>query len=284
MQKLGMVIINYNDYSTTKKLLENIVDYSCLDKIVVVDNCSTDDSFKKLKKLKYKKVEVIKSEENKGYAAGMNLGSSYLIKTLGKCHIIFSNADVIIQNEKDLLLLSSDITTEIGVVGPVILEHGTFNRGWKKTNVWIEVSLNLPLINRYFKKKFLYYKDNHYQTALSFVDVISGCFFMVDSTLLQNVDYFDEGTFLYYEELIFACKVQNAKKRVLVDNRVSIVHDHSVTVDKSVSRIRKYRILKTSQRYYVEKYLQANTLELFFILLKNKLYLGVLYIRGLFHR
>ena len=26
MQKLGMVIINYNDYSTTKKLLENIVD------------------------------------------------------------------------------------------------------------------------------------------------------------------------------------------------------------------------------------------------------------------
>ena len=55
MQKLGMVIINYNDYSTTKKLLENIVDYSCLDKIVVVDNCSTDDSFKKLKKLKYKK-------------------------------------------------------------------------------------------------------------------------------------------------------------------------------------------------------------------------------------
>ena len=170
------------------------------------------------------------------------------------------------------------------MVGPVILEHGTFNRGWKKTNVWIEVSLNLPLINRYFKKKFLYYKDNHYQTALSFVDVISGCFFMVDSTLLQNVDYFDEGTFLYYEELIFACKVQNAKKRVLVDNRVSIVHDHSVTVDKSVSRIRKYRILKTSQRYYVEKYLQANTLELFFLFLTNKLSLGLLYIRGLFHR
>lgn len=284
MQKLGMVIINYNDYSTTKKLLENIVDYSCLDKIVVVDNCSTDDSFKKLKKLKYKKVDVIESKENKGYAAGMNLGSSYLIKTLGKCHIIFSNADVIIRNEQDLLLLSSDITDEIGVVGPVILEHGTFNRGWKKTNVWIEILLNLPLISRYFKRKFLYYKDNYYQTDTSFVDVVSGCFFIVDSTLLQSVGYFDENTFLYYEELIFACKVKNAKKKILVDNRVSIVHDHSVTVDKSVSRIRKYRILKTSQRYYVEKYLQANTLEVFFLFLTNKLSLGLLYIRGLFHK
>ena len=51
MTKLGMVIINYNDYKTTKILLNNVKDYDSLDSIVVVDNHSTDNSYKILKKL-----------------------------------------------------------------------------------------------------------------------------------------------------------------------------------------------------------------------------------------
>ena len=46
MRKLVFVIINYNDYETTKKLLDNIKDYKVIDKIYVVDNHSTDNSYK----------------------------------------------------------------------------------------------------------------------------------------------------------------------------------------------------------------------------------------------
>ena len=37
--KTGFVIVNYNDYETTTKLLGNIESYKILDEIVVVDNC-----------------------------------------------------------------------------------------------------------------------------------------------------------------------------------------------------------------------------------------------------
>ena len=41
--------------------------------------------------------------------------------------------------------------------------------------------------------------------------------------------------------------------RTMVDNRVEVVHALSQSVDKSVNRIRKFKLLKESQ-YYYEKY------------------------------
>ena len=52
--KLGMCIVNYNDYETTKTLIDNVKNYKCLDKIVIVDNKSTDDSLFKLRNLENK--------------------------------------------------------------------------------------------------------------------------------------------------------------------------------------------------------------------------------------
>lgn len=283
-KKLGMVIINYNDAKTTKKLLTNIKNYKCLDKVVVVDNHSTDNSLDELKAFESNRTTIIKNSKNNGYASGLNTGAKYLIKELGDCNIIFSNSDIIIKGEKDLKMLSSSIKDNVGVVGPVIFEHGNYNRGWKLTSTNTEILLNLPLISRYFKKKLLYYKDNHYKTDISYVDVVSGCFFMVSSKVLEQIDYFDEKTFLYYEEQIFSKKVQRINMKICVDNRVEIIHDHSVTIDKNVKKINKYKILKSSQRYYVEEYLKSNLIQKALLYITNKLSLIVMYVRCMFRR
>ena len=97
--KTGLVIINYNDCETTKQMLHNICDYTILDEIVVVDNCSTEDSYIELLKLENNKISIIQSDKNNGYASGMNVGAKYLIQKYKKCNIIFSNADIIIDKE-----------------------------------------------------------------------------------------------------------------------------------------------------------------------------------------
>ena len=48
--KTAFLIVNYNDYKTTIQLLNNIKEFQSLDKIVVVDNNSTDNSFDEIKK------------------------------------------------------------------------------------------------------------------------------------------------------------------------------------------------------------------------------------------
>lgn len=276
--KTSMVIINYNDYKMTKRLLLNVRDYKCLNKIVIVDNNSTDNSYEKLKKFENEKIDVIRND-NRNFSSGLTMGAKYVIKKLGKCHIIFSNADIIIKDNKNLEMLSSDIEKGIGVVGPVIKQHEEISRGWKMPKVYQEILYNLPLMNRYFKRKFLYYKDEHYKSKLSIVDVVSGCFFLVDSTVLEKINYFDENTFLYYEENILAKRVEKLGVKIAVDNRVSIIHDHSVTIDKSVKRIDKYKILKNSQKYFVKEYLKASNLQLCLLLITNKISLIILYIR-----
>ena len=188
LKKLAMVIINYNDYNTTKRLIDNIKNYKTIDKLVVVDNCSTDDSLNRLMNLKLNNIDIIKTNENKGYAYGLNYGAKYILNELDDVVIIFSNSDVIIKSELDLEILKNDIDNDVKVVGPVIEEHGTLNRGWKMTTPLIEILSNLPLISRYFKKKLLHYNNDYYKCDTSFVDVVSGCFFLVDGSILKKID------------------------------------------------------------------------------------------------
>ena len=279
-KKIGMVIVNYNDYEMTGHLLNNIKEYKCLEKIVVVDNNSSDNSYEELKAFTSKKVIVTKNKSRK-YCSGLNVGAKTLINELGQCNIIFSNSDIIINSEDDIKSLSSQINSDVVVVGPTIIENKTLNRGWRLSTVNQEILFNIPLLSRYFKQKFLTYPEKKYQAATTIVDVVSGCFFMVDSKFLEEVNFFDEGTFLYYEEQIFAKKVKLSSKKELINNNVRIIHNHSISIDKSVKRVKKHIILKESQRYYPRKYQHANKIQMALLYITDYFYRGILYIRSL---
>ena len=260
--KTGIIIVNYNDFTSTEKLINNIKDYRVIDKIVVVDNHSSDDSPQKLKKLKLPKLKVIINEENKVYSYAINTGAKYLIDEYKECNIIISNADVIIEKEEDIETLIKLLHRKnVGIVAPTILERGTKNRGWKNPTPKQEIVLNLAYIHRFFRKKYLYYDDDYYQGDFSIVDVLSGCFFLIQSKTLQAVNYLDDHVFLYYEENILAKKLQVKKKINLISNKVTIIHNHSVTIDKSLKRIKKYKAQKKSQYYFEVEYNNASLLE-----------------------
>ena len=260
--KTGIIIVNYNDFTSTEKLIHNIKNYRIIDKIVVVDNHSSDDSGRKLKQLKLPKLKVIISEENKGYSYAINIGAKYLIEEYKECNIIISNADVIIDKEEDIEILIKLLHRKnVGIVAPTILERKTKNRGWKNPTPKQEIVLNLAYIHRFFRKKYLYYDEDYYQGDFSIVDVLSGCFFLIQSKTLQAVNYLDDHVFLYYEENILAKKLQVKKKINLVSNKVTIIHNHSVTIDKSLKRIKKYKAQKKSQYYFEVEYNNASWLE-----------------------
>ena len=282
-KKLGMVIVNYNDFNMTSRLLNNVKDYKCLNQIIVVDNNSTDDSFEKLKEFESNRITIIKNS-SRHFSSGLNVGAKCLIKKVGECNIIFSNSDIIIKGEEDLKQLSSDINKDIVVVGPTVDEHGVLNRGWHLPSTNKEILFNIPLLSRYLKKKLLPYKEEDYKKDITEVDVVSGCFFLVDSKFLEENGYFDETTFLYYEEQIFAKKVMNKNKKEVVDNKVIIYHDHSVSIDKSIKKLKKQKTLKQSQRYYCKAYQKANFIQMGLLYITDYFYRFILCIGSIFRR
>ena len=90
----GMVILNYNDFLTTSHLLNTIKGYKSIEHIVVVDNHSTDDSYKQLKKLEDVHIEVILAPQNGGYSSGNNIGIRYLMERYHIDILGISNSDV----------------------------------------------------------------------------------------------------------------------------------------------------------------------------------------------
>lgn len=262
---IGMVIVNYNDYETTKRLLDNVKDYKVLKEIVVVDNRSTDNSLEELRKLKNKKITIIDSGENKGYSYALNVGCKYLIDKYKSLNIVISNSDIIIESELDIKDLNSYISTKNVIVGPTIIQGNDLNRGFKIPSPWQDIKQNIVFFGKRVLAKELSYPDNYYHKDISKVDTVSGCFFMISSKHLEDMSYFDENVFLYYEENIMGIKTKKLGKNIIVCNNVDVIHDHSVSIDKSLKRIKKYDILKTSQEYFEKTYNGANKIELFFL-------------------
>lgn len=262
---IGMVIVNYNDYETTKRLLDNVKDYKVLKEIVVVDNKSTDNSLEELRKLKNKKITIIDSGENKGYSYALNVGCKYLIDKYKSLNIVISNSDIIIESELDIKDLNSYISTKNAIVGPTIIQGNDLNRGFKIPTPWQDIKQNIVFFGKRVLAKELSYPDNYYHKDISKVDTVSGCFFMISSKHLEDMGYFDENVFLYYEENIMGIKTKKLGKNIIVCNNVDVIHDHSVSIDKSLKRIKKYDILKTSQEYFEKTYNGANKIELFFL-------------------
>lgn len=260
--KTGMIIVNYNDFESTSKLIENVKDYKIIEKIVIVDNNSNKEEQEKLKTIKYKKVKIIFLEENKGYSAAINKGAKYLIGEFGKCNIIISNADVIIKEEKHIKeLLKTLFPKDVAIAAPVIFEQGHLNRGWRIPSPKQEILMSLPKLYKKMEKKYRYYKEEHYTEKESMVEVVSGCFFLMKSTILEDIKFLDENVFLYYEENILAKKIQKLGLKTKINNEIVIIHDHSVTINKSLNKLEKLKTLNKSKLYFEEYYNNATKKE-----------------------
>ena len=240
--KTGIIILNYNDYENTLKIIDMIKDYKCLKKIIIVDNASTDDSFNHLKPLENNKITIIKNKKNLGYAYGNNLGLKYLYEH-GFDYAIISNPDIIVEESVIEELISRMKNSKVSFLGPKILEHGNIIKGWKTPSYLYELLSTMNYFHKY-AKKLITYKDSYYKDGLNEVDVIHGCFFIGRLKDFKKINYFDTNTFLYYEENILSYKAKKNNLGIYVDTSISVIHNLSLSVDKSLNKLKKYKILK----------------------------------------
>ena len=282
MSKVGIVVLNYNDYRETREYVDKIKKFRVLNEIVLVDNKSTDASYEVLKRMEKSNITTLESDSNKGYAYGNNVGIKYLQDKVD--YIIISNSDIELE-EKVIKKLKEDLDNneDIALIGPIIDQDGEKIKGWRLPKVSDEIRLNLSSFDRLYDKKLIY-DEKRYGDDLTKVDVVHGCFFMVRSDALRLIGNLYDSTFLYYEEDILAVKLRNANKKSYIDNTVEVKHVGSTTVDSNYNRIAKYKMIKNSQKYYVKQYLHANVFEMFILRFIYRIRLIFAYIGDFFKK
>lgn len=256
------LIVNYNDFKSTKHLVDNIKKYKCLAEIVIVDNYSREDEIELLSSMMESNVKVIYNETNLGYSGAINVGSKYLIDKYQECNIIISNSDIVILSEEDLITMINYLNNpQIGLIGPQVMEKGNVFRGRKDCSVNYDIFRNIPILRYFGNEKHLFYGDNHYKDSISRVDVISTCFFLISSDTLKKINFMDNNVFLYYEDFILCNKVRTLGLDVVICNDVRIKHLYSVSVDKSYKTAKKMKMLKNSRLYYHTTYHKVNFIQ-----------------------
>lgn len=267
MYDIVLLILNYNNAKDTIELCNSLINQKDIKfKILVVDNCSPDNSHETIKdKLKENSlVEIIKSTTNGGYAKGNNVGLRYIEKNLGTKYVAILNNDLIISDE---YLFSSLIKRYNNLNNPAFItptqkdENNNIieNSAWKKPT-FVQDCLNSFWIYR------KYLQSNRYNTNKSTseieVEILPGCFLLTEFDYFKQLEYFDEGTFLFLEERIILEKVQKTTRKNYLINNLFYYHESSSTIDKELSNIFKYKVLYESLMYYTKNYRTKSTFKI----------------------
>lgn len=264
--KTGIVILNYNDAVSTSTLVDSIIGYASIGHIAVVDNCSTDESWKILKN-KYdaqEKVSVISSGKNGGYSYGNNYGVRYLIKEYGTDIIFIANPDVLFdealieaitqkyEKKEGYAVLTGVMMRPDGSVDPA-----PYRQPFSYTHDLGDCFLTIRRLV-YEKKRY----EVDYSVPVMDVEVVQGSFFAITAEAFEKINGLDENIFLYYEELILAKKLKAAgyKTGLLTDK--TYLHNHSVSIRRSMKNIKIWKAVLKSKYYYQKNYNNANALQM----------------------
>lgn len=264
--KVAVIIVNYNDTDDTVKYVKKITEYKCIQKIVIVDNCSTDENaIPNLKQLESSKVALIQSDKNGGYAYGNNLGVKYLENQgILYDYFIISNPDIDIEENaitRCLDILERD--KDIAVTAPRMYDSNNApirRSSWKKRTFWLDVIHSTRLLEVLFYKKLRNgeYSNQEYENPELQVDVITGAFFIIKYDALKQIGYFDENLFLFYEEDIMAERLKENNYKIVSVNDVKFIHYESQSIGKTFSYYKKMRQLYKSKMYYQINYNKIN--------------------------
>lgn len=204
--KVFIIVLNYNGKDVIKNCLASIfkIDYPNF-AVVLVDNNSTDGSLE-FAKANFSKANIIKNEENIGYAAGNNVGIRFALERLAD-YILLLNNDT--EVEKDFLSKLIEIAEkekQSGILSPIIFK-GSDKAVWFSGG---QISwLTMKAIHSQDIKAVDYYETS----------IISGCAMLVKADVFNEIGLFDEDYFLYWEDVDFSLRSRRAGfKNIVVAN------------------------------------------------------------------
>lgn len=253
-KKIGIVILNYNNFETVKHLWNKIHDYKIIDHVIIVDNLSSDNSYSRLKVLRTDKVDVIQTDHNGGYSYGNNFGAFFLIERYQPDILFIANPDVEF-TEKFIVRIVHDMIKEKAQAasGYMVLPKDSLPIQWnpKINSFWNEALACTCFIKKLFPYKGKFIKAG---TGIQSVEWIPGSLFAIDANVYKKLGGLDERVFLYYEEQILGKKFLSYGYKMIVDTDISYFHNHKFTINRSSKNIVQVKQSYASKYFFYTQY------------------------------
>ena len=268
MTDLSIVIVSYN----TKKLLNSCLfsvfqntvglDYE----IIVVDNASSDGSVKLLLRLAKKgtNLKPICNRANVGFGKANNQG---IKKAIGK-YILFLNSDTLIKdNILGEMVRWMEEHPEVGAATCALKNKdgslqgtGGYFPNLLRVLTWMFFIDDIPYLDLLIKpfhpmhSSSPFYKNVGHFKKTKEVDWITGAFILARAEALNKIGGFDEGYFMYTEDVDLCYRIKKLGWKIWYLPNWSIIHLGGSSSNKEYPLIKEYEGIKIFYRKHKQNW------------------------------
>ena len=257
---LSIVIVNYNTSQILKSCKEAL-EAACRDldyEIFIVDNASPEGFPVDLGKSDGRLL-VIMNERNVGFARANN----QVLRSCKGDFILLLNPDVEVSSEAVSEMLSFlRRESQAGAVG--------CKTYWDRTEKFQFSTLKIPdILTALFENTLLgrLFPDNSYFRALWEVDYdawkseepvlvkgLPAAILIIKKEVVEQIGYFDEKFFLYYEDKDLCKRIQDAGYKIYYLPNVAAVHHYAQSTRCEESDALRDNIKRSRAHYYIKHY------------------------------
>lgn len=223
---VSIIIVNWNTRDILRDCLKSVYEQtkSVSFEVIVVDNASTDGSVEMVKN-DFPQVSLVENSENKGFAAANNQGMAI---AKGRYVLLLNSDTVVLDNAIAKTVLFADDYPEAAVVGCRVLNP---DKTLQPTCFMFPSLLNMILSSTYLYK--LFPRSQFFgRERMSWwdrgdireVDVVTGCYMLVQKKAIDQIGMMDETFFMYAEEMDWCWRFKSAGWKVMYTPDAQIIH------------------------------------------------------------
>lgn len=211
---LSVIIVNYKTPDLVIRCINSIYKTFSLNslEIIVIDNCSGDDSENKTCTL-FPKIIWINNNSNEGFGRANNLGASKAKADF----LLFLNSDMIVLDDtiNDCLRHIQE-ESNIGVLGCKLMnEDGSHQKSiYHYVGDYMGV-LQTNLIVDYF-----------YKSKAKEIKAVMGAFMLIPKKVFDEAKGFDPDFFMYAEELDLCRRIKKLGYKITYTEKAIAIHKH----------------------------------------------------------
>jgi GT2 family glycosyltransferase len=223
-KKVFVIIVTYNGSKWIEKCINSLLHSTYPIDIVVIDNCSSDNSVELLKQ--FPQIHLIQSKENLGFGKANNIGIDYALKNEADYVFLFNQDTWIFDDTISNLVAVAQNNPSFGIVSPMHFS------GDEKT-------LDEGFVTYYNRKAEVNSDEN-----ITTVPFVNAAAWLVSSTCLRKVGGFEPLFGHYGEDRNYCDRVLYHQFQIVIAENAKICHDRKITRSFKKDVIQsKYRML-----------------------------------------
>ncbi|WP_153398478.1 MULTISPECIES: glycosyltransferase family 2 protein [Chryseobacterium] len=252
--KLSVIIVNYNVTRLLRSCLLSVQKYTDKEtcEIIVIDNASTDSSWKDLVS-EFPEVRFIASESNDGFAIANNKA----IKTASGEYLLILNPDTELEGfYMQELLDFADSKPDFGGLGVRMHDaEGVFLPESKRSVPDMFNSFEKLFTNFKKNNSKSYYRNDINEYAVAEVEVVTGAFLLVKKDVYEKIGGLDEAYFMYGEDIDLCYTLLKHGYKNYYYGKASILHHKGESTVKDEVYLERFY---GAMQIFIDKYYKSS--------------------------